>query len=400
MDISQGCVNVLFCIQKVAPLPLQISPELAELSCRKEFFNKSKKFQGMLLWRCSMFTLLSISLLSLFYILQLFRDWWMGNNMEQICMYTLFFAFANLGFAVLRTMKSPEQLSFAATQSLKVSKFRTKGCPFNRRIPDFKEFLIYIFAGGLPMVEIMAITFPFFLDYHPVGLLAQLLFTSPLTTYVSLLSNIFGSFLYVLMIHLGGGNFMFLFLVTALFGESIQMASYKLWPKESNYLQNNSISNTSVSKMRVFSSTVGRFTECWKMYNILRILVHEGNSVAEVFLQTLLVMGCLLATSSGFVLTMLADRIPLAIYLAAAALLPLVIIAILILVTLAAIPRENANKFRLFWRERLPNKIDARRLRTCPLIGYSFGFIQNCQRCTALSIIDVILNSIASVVLL
>lgn len=399
MGTTQGCINVLLWLQAAVYLPLQISPDGTEIRPRKEFLSKNKYSWALMCWMCLKITFLTFSTLSLFYVKHLYMKWQECNNIQQLCLYTLIFSLTSMGLAAINLMED-QQFSFAGTQSLKVAKFRTAAHPFTKRLPGFHESGIYIFAGGLFLMVALVILIPFVLEYHPLGLLTQSVLTSPCPTYAKMLSNLLGSLLYACMFLHGGGSWMFVFCVIASFGESVQVVSRRLCMDKAWWAQEHDRHDASVTKLCKFHSTVRDFTECWRLYNNIRILVHAGNQAVEIFLQALLIMGCLLAIGSGFAIIMLFDRIPFTFYLSAMVLLPLVIAGIFILVALASTPRENGNKFRHFWSAKLVMRIDFARLRACPPIGYSFGFIRNCKRCTALSIIDVIVNSIASVTLL
>lgn len=400
MGTSQGCANVLIRIQTVIHLPVAISPEGTKVSPHEEFCTKNKYSRVLLCWSGNKVALLTFSVLFLLYIKHLHRNWQEGRNMEKISLYTILFSMTSLALAAMQTMENNQTIAFGATEAFKVSKFQMAPKPFSRRLPKFKEFSIYIFAGGLFVMVPVALLLPFVLDYHPFGLLVQSLFSGPLPTCLKMLSNILGSLVYSFMFLHGGCTWLFLFLIIVYFGESIQVASDKLWMNHSNFIQTGCISYASAMRISNLGSTVDNFTECWRLYNIIRILIQEGISSVDKFVQSLLVMGCLLATGSGFALIKLDSKIPITFYVAAVVLLPLVITGVLILTTFAATPKENGSRYKIFWKERLIKKLDLARLQACPPIGYSFGFIRNCKRSTALVIMDVIVNSIASVALL
>lgn len=390
MEITEGCVNAMLVLQRVALPPLRITSQLGSLKLEvfPEFFTKGNISFSRGVWKCNKFAMRVLSVYCILRLKHVQGHWRDGNNMEQMSVCSFTFAVATMGLAVLDTMENhADELSFAGTQCLKFMNFQSMGYPSLRRPPGLRESCAYIFALGYVPILVMTFIFPVFLDYHPFRVISQLVASQPMSPYSAVVVDISAGVVIGLMYTQGGGCFFFLLLAVSFFAESMEKASYGLL-----------IDNGSFRKKKM--PQCATFLECWRLHNIMQILIRVGSQATAKFLQILLVMATLLGTCSGFTFVKLEDIFPFTIYLFTSLLLPFIIAVIFGLIMLAAIPRENAVRFKISWRCKLTKKIDFARLRACPVIGYSFSLVHNCKRGTALSITDVMMNCLASAILI
>lgn len=142
------------------------------------------------------------------------------------------------------------------------------------------------------------------------------------------------------------------------------------------------------------------FTEYRDRYQMIRILTRVGSQAVASFLHVLTTMGMLTAAFSGYACIKLFHQLPLTLYILISMFLPCTIIIIFTLVPLAAVPGKYSDIFTHFWKGKVVKDVEKRRLLACPHMRYSYGFITNVTMSTALSLTDVIVNFLASLVLL
>lgn len=110
-----------------------------------------------------------------------------------------------------------------------------------------------------------------------------------------ILESLISASIYFFLMICGGANVIFLLLGCTAFSETMQTLSYTLIP-----------ATNSTGHLRKCRS----FQECMKLHRILQILIRTGNHATSQFLQTLIVMGVLLATCGGFVFITMYSRLP------------------------------------------------------------------------------------------
>lgn len=176
---------------------------------------------------------------------------------------------------------------------------------------------------------------------------------------------------------LGGASGIFLFMTIICFIEAMDVVSLMLLRRYKHCNQ------------------VTSFSTSFKLYSKIQILIRVGNQFISIFIQTLIVMGVLLAACTGYVFVKLDGYLPTCLYLIMIPLFPIAIITDFLFFTMFSVPSENAMKFRQYWKGKLTKKLERLQLLSCAPIGYSFGFVDNCQRKSALSELDVEVNGVA-----
>lgn len=411
-------MNVYLIAQRFTYPPLRISSD------RITFTPISTSFSGHISWPTVFMnsikvTITFILIFSVIRIQFLFGHWKEGNNLEQMCIQAIFVTLIIIGKPTFDTLEnSAQEISFTLTQSLIVAKFRPVGNPSSKRIPSIKEMVVYMISSSLAIFPVVAFTTPLILDYHILKVVAKwtiqkagIIFTWHIEILVDLLScGIHGT-----CVGFGAGWFFNLLLIMIIVCEAIKTVSFQLFecmgglpPRK--LLQQSAFFDTKPSRNKMFGATAhmivmvkqpsASFTRSWKLYQKIRILMQIGNTAVANFLHTLLTMGIVLASCSGYTLIKLYHKFPLALYLPTSMILPFSVGIIFTLAKLAAAPNRNGDLFAHFWNGRLENRLDKRRLLACPPIGYSFGFIKNVKLSTALNILNVIVNLVASAAML
>lgn len=191
----------------------------------------------------------------------------------------------------------------------------------------------------------------------------------------------------------------FLVLIIAAFAESVQVFSYNIFQREMlhSYFRQTGFykfpdkQDTTTNIVFTTSFHVGL-----KCYRCMQILIQVWSRAIADFIQIGIIIGIVIGTLGGYVLIKLYAELPFSIYLLFSLMLPTFIILIMVICTLGSIPNENATGFKRYWRWRLSKRVDRMWLQSCPPVGYSFGFVVECRRMTAFTIIDVLVNLIAT----
>lgn len=412
MDITRGCVNLQLLMQRIChpPAYCEVSNEHIKLT---PTFYKGTNSLASKLYNLNRYLVTLFSIFSVIRLAKIFNHWREGNNPEEICVYTLILAICNLGLSALNSLRLyTGEMCISEENALKLMKFRMTGYPSLRRIPSLTESLIYIVLGGfLPLIACCAVISPFFLNFLPLRLLAVRLFEEiglSVDWYYNLILDLASGILYGYYIIHGGGNLLFLLLGCTAFCEAMQNLSSQLFKRATTMAQMTSlkikVKNDTLQVVENRREAVGQnilsFCQCLKLYRIMQILIRMGNQAASEFLQVLLTMGVLLAGSGGYAFIKLYYHLPVLLYLGISFFPPLCLIVNFVLISLAAVPSKNGIRFKHFWRDKLMKKVNRLQLQSCLSIGYSFGFVANCTKQTALSIADVILNLVATLTLI
>lgn len=373
MEITQGCVNVQLLVQHI------VRPSVRVVTTNKTVKLQEWNWRGhSVVHSFGKFLQILSATYAAFRIMALFRHWKEGNNVEQLCLTTLQFALANmpLGASSILEDKSNDYC-FVITECLKLTKFQWLGYPSAKRHLSFLESAVYLFSSGTFTTPVLYQITVFVIDHHPLKLAAQWLHL-PKTALSDILIAIFSSVVYDCASVHGTGSFFYVLLGMVSFIEVMHTVSFQLLDRHN----------------------VLCFTSKLRLYRIMYILIQTGNGIADRFLQRLVVMGILAASCSGYVIIKLYGELSIMIYLIISAIFPMIMLATFAMVTLAAIPESNAAKFKQLWKWELMKRSDLIRLRSCPPMGYCFGFVHNCKRGTALSIADVTVNLVATLTLL
>lgn len=407
MEAPPGCTNLLVVLQKVANLPIKVSPSTFSLD--PTFFDKERSRKARKYWTITKYVLACASLFSLFRVIRLLRSWMENNHLQQICLYMTGFSMVNIALCALQTLETHiSDIKYMMTAAWKLTRFQARG--YSSR--NWKMSLAYL-LGSVMMIVVPSIYFvgAIVLDFHPVWLATLVILRGlrdyPLISmFCTVIMRILSSVVYTALACHGAGNVLFLLLCTALFGENIEIVSTRLKDGNSGAGLASSYhlpirNRVHITRYRARSSVPSiPFTEGWTLYRQVRIPIRMVNQSCSNFIQALLIMGVIISTCSGYTIVMLHGDIPLTFYIPLALVFPAVIVVTFVMMTLASTPEENAAKFRQAWKLNLIRKIDKTRLASCPGIGYRFGFVENCKRKTALSTIDVVINLIASLTLL
>lgn len=404
MEITHGCINVLLLLQKMFHPPLQIFLINAEVHARCQYYpfrpcKSSKDRKAKNIWNLNN-VLFKIAVL--FVALRcgfLFHHWNEDNNIEQLCCYAGAFAIGILVLFTFHCYQSDlEEFSYVFPQALKIAKFVWKGYPSSiLKVVHEKATVVYgYFFFYLISIPAASTATVLVLDYHPIRLIAKWILMNMKISdlaYLKTVTNIFSNFIYCSLSIYGGGIWLSLLVIMLAFAEAMMIISKQLGNRKYCFTM-----TTSKTKEQ-FKRSVS-FANKLVVYRTTNILIRLGCQLISNYAQCLIVMGILLATCSGCVLVKLYDDLPFLLYSCMSMLLPLLAMINFGLITLASIPHENGEKFRYFWKKQFVSRMDRMKLKSCPPIGYSFGFIKNCERKTSLIIVDVSLNLIASVTLL
>lgn len=444
MEIVQGCVNVLLFLQSRVHPPIRYIPWSTgiTLEVERSFFN-GNKYWPRRFWNLNKLILWSVLVISIFQVKSLFRHWEVGNNVAQICFYTIIITLINIVLSTYAALeKYAEEFCFAEREVLKLFKYRNTGYPsLSGRKPGIKESLVYISCGGFYLlVMIMAPLVAFFVSFHPFILVAVFFEAVDLnSTYEKLILNILSNFIYTFGVFHAAAAWLFLIFSAVTFGYSIQTLSYDLFHKAKLIKMANQkrqipkwrtivnirrinlgndqliypakwIGTSELARIKrkpalgqarlVFCHSSKSFLECLMLHKMLSILMREGIKVCESFVQILISVGVVFGSCCGFTLIKLYGIIPLGLYVTFSLFIPIFLVVTFTLTYIAAVPYENCFKFKQFWRGKLTSKQDRMRLRSCGMIFYAAGFVTKCERKTALTVSDCALNMTACLVLL
>lgn len=414
MEFTRGCVNLQLILQKICHPPIHCIVVNEQLKLVPSFLHGRPSCASI----CYDLDRLVIVFGSVFSALQLgtlFSHWREGNNSEEICIYTLLFALSNLAFYALHALQFyAREMCVAEENGLKLMKFRIVGYPSLRKIPGLIESLVYILFGGfLPFFAFNSFLAPFLMDYLPIKLITTWTlrqFGLHLDWQCIFMLDLISGAIYSCIIIQAGGNLLYLLLGIMSFGEAMQNLSFQLFDRvaitkiSSNklFLQTklkNKLLGVEQKVMVVVSRSMVTFRQSMKLSRIMQILIRTGNQAVSSFVQTMLVMGVIMAACGGYVCIKLYNHLPLLIYLVDSFLLPLCLIVNFVLISLADAPHQNSVRCKHFWRDKLVRKVNRLQLQSCPMISYSFGFVENCRKQTALSIANFILNLVATLTL-
>lgn len=154
-------------------------------------------------------------------------------------------------------------------------------------------------------------------------------------------------------------------------------------------------------KTLVFNiSTKLHFGKCLRLFHMLDILMRAGNVVVADFLTVLTGMGIIIGTWGGFVMIIGYDELPLLLYICGSIVFPIALILTFVLISLASVPHKNGRLFKVHWKCEVKLKIDRMQLKACPSIGYAYGPIRMVKKHTALEIVNVMFNLVASLSLM
>lgn len=414
MEITRGCVILQLILQRICHPPAYCVMVNQELKMVPNFFKGTPSLASRW-YNLTKFLETFTSVFAALRIFTLLNHWRDGRNLEEICFYTIILCVCNLGLSALNSLHAyASEICIAEENGLRLMKFRITGFPTIRKFPGLREFLVYIVLGGIiPSLAFCSAIAPFFLDYHPIKLITFWLYSTlglQLDWYLSTLLDLLSGILYgCTMLH-GGENVMFLLLGCVSFCEAMENLSFQLFNRTIITKISLNMPSRKIKLRRnwrdeditmvVVRRTTFTFHRCLKLYRVMQILIRTGNQTVSDFLQTLIIMGVLLAGCGGFTCIKLYHRLPLLIYTVVSFLLPLCLVVNFVLIWLAAVPGINGLRFRNHWKSKLGRKVSRLQLQTCSPIGYSFGFVVNCKNHTALSIANFILNLVATLILL
>lgn len=383
MELTQACVIVQLLQQHVIRLPIYISVSGGKFEMKvNESFFQLKSIHGICL-EIRKLLFFSIPMFSLVYMEHLRENWRKGNNAEQLCIYTLILCLTGMSFVALSTLEEERnELAFAITQSLKLVGLRKQDRPFWKESLSFKGTLVFTIFGSIAITcTMLSIGFALLLDYHLLKLILSWCLPPNINElYYEVFIAAFSIVVYSWLVLHGGGAVLFLLTWILSICEALHLISERL--AETHEL-----------------SLHQRFSAHLKHFRHLQVLLRATNVAAGDFLRTLIMMGIGLSVCGGYTLTKLRD-LPLTVYLIISPHFPISVTLCFTLCTLAALPNENAVKFMRFWRGKMISKGDRARLRSCPDLCYTFGFVTNCQRRTGLTIVEMEVDAIASLTLI
>lgn len=383
MGFTQACVTVQVVLQKVFRFPVRVtlSSGMVEMKEEPTFSDYSKL---KLWWTINKFVLDFLTVFSLVYAKHLLGRWRVNDNLEQLCVYTIILCLARIGSVTLDTVDHRRnEIAFALTQSLKLIKFRKQNQTWRKQAFDYQEAFVFIVCGSIALIcGVAPPAITILLDYHPAHLILKWLTGfQELPFPCKILMTMWSVIVYSCVAAQGAAAIILLLTGILLFVVAMYFVSVKFLDKKQ------------------FNQYPESFLTNLKIFRQMQIVMRIGNEAVENFLHTFLSMGVVLAVSSGYMLIRLRD-LPLTMHLIVATIVPLCFIFDILLFTLAAIPTENIVSFISAWKGKLKSKRYRVQLRSCPKIGYSFGFVENCERRTGLTVLDVEVNGMASLSLI
>lgn len=403
MEISQGCINSMYLLQKMIypPTRVVISSSQVKEIVSPDFFRK--KSRARKIWKINKRLMCCIAMLSYFQIISLFRQWKKGNNAQHLCVNTLVLSLMIVQVVASDTLsKSAEELSYLATHSKILAGFRSAGYPSLKRIPNWKDLMVIYEVSGvfITFTTLVPSALPLFIYHHPLKIVTKFLLDLAFKlgfqhAYLEIILDTVSGAIYGVVGFHGGGCFLFLLLGSTVFTETLVKASFQLFDKRK-------LSKFSVQKIFHINVIVSRtsYGQVYKIYRCMQILIRVANQAVSQYFQTLMVIGILGSACSGYTCIKLYSELPFTIYILVTIYLPLCVLLDIVLFILAAIPYENTFKFKSYWTRELRGKFDRTQIRSCPLLCYSFGFVEQCRRTSALSVLDLIINGVASLTLL
>lgn len=405
MEITQAACQLLPYLQKMINPPVRFDSTSLETKEDDLFFQR--KSRANILWSSSILDFLFLTISSAVRIKTLFRHWKEGNNIEQLCVFAILLACCCLDLWVYRNIhKTKQEIAFSFTQALKLAKFElARATKHSKSISSWKEAVVCSFAITIILGAILVCcAFPL-LSYHPIKLIVGRSSCASLTCnfIFEVMLGVLSGLVYTFAAYHGTTCDIFALLIVASFAEIIQVFSYNLFRRRMlhvSFRQNGFHRVPYKHDKTIVGKHSTSFDESLKCYRCIQILVQVGNQAAGDFMQVSLIILTALATFSGYAFIKLYAEFPFPIYFLFSLLLPAFIIIVIMFCALGSIPNENATGFKRYWRWRLNKRVDRMRLKACPAIAYAFGFVVECRRMTAFTIIDVLVNLIATLTLI
>lgn len=404
MEITQVTCHLLPYLQQIINPPVRF--DSANLKATEDSFFFEKKSRRKFWWYVSILDLSFLAVSSAVRIKTLFRHWKKDNNIEQLCICAILLTGCCFDLLVYRNLeRARKEIEFAFTQALKLVNFKLTHITKHSR-PNLKQAIVYTLAISTILGAMLILCAYSVLSYHPIKLIVgrpEWCVSLPCNTIFEVGLGILSGVVYTFAAYHGTTCDVFLLLIIAACVEIIEVFSCNLFRRQ---MLHDSFRRSSYLKVPVnqtksiYIEFTTSFHESLKCYRCIQILIQVGNQAAGDFIQIGLIIGTSVATCSGYVLIKLYSEFPFAVYLFFSLILPAIVIVILVLCTLGSIPNENAAGFKRFWRWRLSKKEDRLWLSSCPSIGYSFGFVVECTRMTAFTIINILANLIATLALI
>ncbi|CAL8129266.1 unnamed protein product [Orchesella dallaii] len=145
-------------------------------------------------------------------------------------------------------------------------------------------------------------------------------------------------------------------------------------------------------KMRCDTAVRKDFQRCYILCRQLRILVETGGKGIQPFLQVLGGMGVPLCSFSAFAALKMGEHMNIFIWLGTVLIVLFAVIVCFVLVALGSIPNGNSKLYFEYWKRHLYRKYDKKRLASCMELAFNLGAIRRVRQCTALVIVDNIVN--------
>lgn len=261
--------------------------------------------------------------------------------------------------------------------------------------PDIIEAAAYGFAAGFFAFPFIFGAVPFFREYDIYQRILRFIFVNilgyseQLPLILDWVSRLLPSLIVIFACIHGGMvvlTVMFLFVVIPA-EAMLKVTSNKLFLNENS--------------TRMGVQKVLKFQQVYREFRRVQIFIFAMDQAILEFSAALAGMGILAASSCGYtVLIMFSDKtFPTLMYVCAGAIFIICMSLNFALHLLASIPKKNVETFRTYWKLYVRIRYDKQCLQSCPVVGYSVGFLRNVGCQTALSIADTILNITATMAL-
>lgn len=409
MSLTQGSINLQSLIQSIISLPIYLDPATLQVrpnhqSIRYRLPNgKPKICLGALIFSFVYITDVMFTLFCLWRLCYLYVNWETVNDPEQVSVYIFLLSGYAISVSVYPTYaNNVEGICYIINQRFKLLKVISLGFPSLKRLPKLGEVYIYGFALCLLFVPVASALGPFVVRYSMLQIVYLQLFkifgyTPSLVLTITL--KISESLVYGSLCFHYYGVVMSNFIVIFVFLEAIQKLSSRLFEQLSFY---NDANFGLLRKGKLDSQRwQRRFSKAFKLFRSLEILMRSANMIFADFIVVSAGIGVVLATVGGFTLLKLYNDLPLIIYSCISLMLPVVLGINFILHILTAIPHDNGEMFKVYWKTSLKlNRMERLQLRACGSLKYYYGPVEEARRQTALTITDFIANSIATFALM
>lgn len=399
MDFTTSCISVHVAIQKLFRLPVTYQRELSDhpiMQLRPDW-NKRNSWgipsAAKIHWTFSKWFIIICGALSLLRMAWQLRYWEQVHNFEMIGFDSLAVTLGIIAAAAYNTIDCHMNLiCYYITQRFSSVSYSNRALTdrFPKKIV-FRDIFIFQFSIGFFVTVPVFYLLPFFRDYDLVQTfltqLARFLFHEPysnksnLPFSVIVVVKLIPSLVYAVTLN-HAVSVLLLVLITL------------------NIMVLEAYIEISERVLRLSYSTRGSLYNCMYRLSIFRVLNAMGYIVNNrIFAAVLTGMGTLVASLCGFVTILMYSQFPLIMYLSCATMFVSSIVTTLVLITLAAIPNSNIEKFRQNWKIRVRRKQEKVLLMSCPEIGFGIGFLRIIKYGTAFTIIDNIINFTMSLVL-